>query len=125
MAGNLGGITDLTGIRLGGGEAIPGVTSSAASPGSSQVWQSFRTYAMPTISLTANGSTTTVAAFPGAKAGDFARAALASSASSGAGVGTAWVSADNSVTVAFSNSSTAALAIALQTLQVVVERYGV
>jgi hypothetical protein len=99
MSGNQGGFTDFTGVRVGGGNAVPGLTASDASAGVGQAWVSSLTYAVPALTLTAAGSTTTVAAFPGAKAGDFARACPTSSMSSGGALASAFVSADNAVTL--------------------------
>lgn len=123
MSGNLGGVTDLTGLRLGDGGAVPGV-SSACSPGTGLVWMSFRTFAVPALTLTANGSTTTAAVFPGAASGDFASAYPTSSMSSGGVLAHAFVSATNAVTLVYSNASTAALAIVAQTVGVKVDRYA-
>jgi hypothetical protein len=44
--------------------------------------------------------------------------------SSGGALASAFVSADNAVTLVYSNSSAAALAIVAQTVRVVVERYA-
>jgi hypothetical protein len=125
MSGNLGGFTDFTGIRVGGGNAIPSQISSDCSPGSGQAWQSYKTFSMVALTLTANGSTTTVVNYPGAAIGDIARAHVFSSLSSGAGNGGAFVNAANQVTVVISNASTAALSIPAQTLGVIVERWSV
>lgn len=130
MAGNLGGVTNFTGTRTGGGEAVPApaggvaLTASAASEGVAQVWLSNRTFPLVALPLIANASTITVVPYPGAAVGDLARWHATSSMSSAAGNGGAFVNAANQVTVVLSNSSTAALTLVPQTIAVVVERYG-
>lgn len=130
MAGNLGGVTNFTGTRTGGGEAVPApaggvaLTASAASEGVAQVWLSNKTFALVGMTLIANASVTTVVPYPGAASGDLARWHATSSMSSAAGNAGAFVSSANNVTVVLSNSSTVAVVIAPQTINVVVERYG-
>ncbi len=122
MSGNLGGITGLSGLSIGGGEAVPG-QSSAASGGRGIVWNSYRTFAVPALTLTANGSTTTVAVFPGAAANDAVFAHPTSSMSSGGVLASAFAGT-NSVTLVYSNASAAALAIVAQTVGIEVRRYA-
>ncbi len=122
MAGSLGGITDLTGLRVGGGSAIPDFASES-SVGVGVNWLSSLTFAVVALPLTAAGSTTTTVPFPGAATTDVARAHPTSSMSSGAVLASAYVSSANVVTLVYSNASTAAQTIAAQTVRVIVERW--
>lgn len=125
MAGNLAGITGLSGLSVGGAEADPKISTSAQSAGRGLIWHSYRTYAVPALTLTANGSTTTDAVFPGVAANDAVFAHATSSMSSGAVLAHAFASAANTVTLVYSNASTAALSIVAQTIGVVAQRYAI
>lgn len=127
MSGKLGGITDLTGVRVGGAEATPGLSTSAASEGSPLIWCSFRTFSTP-VSATANGSVLTTVAYPGVRAGDLVTAKVASSISSGVALVSSYVSvgagSGQTVVLVYSNSSTAAATVVAHTVLVKVERFG-
>lgn len=125
MAGNLGGFTDFTGIRVGSGSVVPGMVGSDSSVGMGLAWLSSKTQGVVAITMAAADSTTTTLSFPGAATTDVARAHLTSAVSNGLALVSAYVSSANVVTLIYHNSTTTAAAQIAHTVRVIVERWAI
>jgi len=99
MSGNIAGVTGFTGVRVGGGDNYPSGVTLYAIPAS--------VITVVATTVTATKSVDTTAAFSGVTIGD---AILATPMTSGLSAGVtldAWVSAVDTVTLRYSNVSTA------------------
>ena len=122
MAGNIQGVTDFTGIRVGGGSSTT-ATASNVSDGVALLGILSGTSTFAAVSLTATQSSDRTIPLPGARAGDGVLLGLPSGLSAGVAIH-GFVSADNIVTVRFSNVSTAAANQTAQPVRATVFRHG-
>ena len=118
MAGNLLGVTNLTALAVGGGNAQAAsaggnVPASTISGGVYPTGASFYAITASVVTVVATTavatkSTTTTATLSGITIGDIVLAAVANASGLSAGVTLdAWVNAPDTVTIAYSNVSTA------------------
>lgn len=110
------GVTELTGLRVGGGQASPagrGVNgpipaTSEASDGASLLWLSRLTASIVTVTVTGGSSVTTAVSVPGVQPGDLVDVYISTSSLSASVVPTAHPSATTgTVILRYSNCSTA------------------
>lgn len=106
MAGNLTGMTDFTGLRVGAGAAS--TASGGAYPaGTAQYAHVYSVVTVVATTCVATKSTTTTATLSGVTLGDFVDIAPGGSGLSAGVVAQAWVSAADQITIAYSNVSAA------------------
>lgn len=119
MAGNILGVTDFTGVRVGGGSSITGSTLSDGAP---IYWVGSAASAFAALTVTGNLSSDRTIVVPGARAGDVVALGIPSGLSSGVAVH-GFVTADNTVTVRFSAATTLNQSQTAQTFRAAVFRF--
>lgn len=118
MAGKIGGITDLTGLRVGGDSSTTGAgAGSDVSEGTALYGIVSKNISVTTITALGSQSVTTTAAVPELRSGDPVFVNSNATLSNGVAL-TARMSADAVLTLIYSAASTTTLTIAAGTVRV-------
>ena len=118
MAGAIGGITDLTGLRVGGGSSTTGAgAASGVSEGTSLYGIVSKNVSVTTIAALGSQSVLTTAALPELRSGDPVFVNSNATLSNGVSL-TGRMSADAVLTLIYSAASTVTLSIAAGSVRV-------
>lgn len=108
MAGDVIGVTDLTGLRVGSNS--PGVIGSACT------WMSFSQSSISALNVLGNQISVSTVPFSNVTPGDIITATLTSALSNAVALGNVYVSSPGVVSLSFSNASSTSQVIAAQTV---------